>query len=165
MSDLYRGNAYAGDPSYDAFTGRVAYQTSSIVGMTPDGRHMVRRTCTYIDVGRAAPVTAADPDAVLNTTEDLPPEPRKVHKPLPAHMRPNPRRFQDAPNELQQRVVAYLRANGPQPAPVITHELGINEQTFRKHTSVREGYVYKRCGKRAQAFIWGLVGVHEGVQG
>lgn len=155
MSDLH-GSAYAGDPDYDMMSGRITRQ-SSILGITRDG-WVVRHTVTYIDVGRAAPVTVCDPDGLLNTVEDLPPEPRKIYKQLPAHMRPNLQRFQYAPNELQKRIVAYLRENGPQPAPVIWEELGINEQTFRKHVKVREHHVYKRVGKRAQAFIWGLVG-------
>lgn len=56
------GNAYAGDPDYDAFRGRVTYQ-HTVTGITLDG-WKVKHTVEYIDLGRSAAHDAHDPDAV-----------------------------------------------------------------------------------------------------
>lgn len=55
------GRAYANDPQFDNLSGRVTYQCE-IVGITRDG-WKVRRTVTYIDLGRAAAIDAHDPNA------------------------------------------------------------------------------------------------------
>lgn len=60
---LTRGNAYANDPDFDRLSGRVTYR-GTVIGMTLDG-WKVKRTVTYIDLGRSAAIDAADPDIEL----------------------------------------------------------------------------------------------------
>lgn len=150
MNDLYRGNAYANDPQFDAFTGRVAYQTS-IIGITRDG-YKVRCTRVYIDLGRAAPVSVGDPDEVLNTVEDLPHEPLFRRK----HTKKTPRA-----NALQDRIVDYMQKHGPTTIPLLSYEWGVVGQTLQKHLDTRTGFVYCKVGYRGGANLWGLVGIHD----
>lgn len=149
MNDMPHSNAYANDPQFDNLTGRVTHQTS-IVGMTNDG-WKVKCTRVYIDIGRAAPVDAADPDAMIETVEHIPY--------VPLYPRRVPK-TQDRVTEFQQRVMDYLTEHGPTAAAQLARDVGASVMGLQKHMYKRTGTVYCRVSFRGRAVIWGLAGIH-----
>lgn len=151
MNDLH-GRAFANDADYDSLSGRITRQ-STIVGITRDG-WKVRHTCVYIDIGRAAPVDAPDPDAMIEAGEHLPPAPRVAR--VKARKEKTP-----AVNDLQRRITAYLTEHGPTKAAALAHAMNVNESTISKHIRPRDGIVYRHVGWEGSAARWGLMGVHD----
>jgi hypothetical protein len=71
MSSIYEsitGNAYTTDPDYSAFTGRVV-RTISTTFYDPTLGAWIKRTCEYIDIGRADPVVPVDPESMIEEIE------------------------------------------------------------------------------------------------
>lgn len=143
------GNAYANDPQYDRMTGRVTHR-HEIVGMTLDG-WKVRHIVEVIDLGKPAPVDAADPDAQLadEFCADFSPH---VANGLAA-IRENKAERQ---RHLRAEIVATLRENGPASANAITERLGNGAYARVLDTLRRNPQAFVLLG--GQFKVWGLPG-------
>lgn len=151
--DHIQSRVYANDPSYDAFTGRVAYQ-HTVTGITLDG-WKVRHTVEYIDIGKADPVRPVDPDAQMG--------PESLGYDRLAAVRAAHARARVVAEERKQRVhdalIAYLQEHGPQPIKTLLDVTEYQGKTaMRAHlASCPETFVRLR----EIPGIWGLIGIHD----
>lgn len=143
------GNAYANDPQYDRMTGRVTHR-HEIVGMTLDG-WKVRHIVEVIDLGRAAAVTPADPDAQLADEFCADFSPHIVN--ALTSIRENKAERQ---RRLRDEIVATLREHGPASANTITERLGNGAFARVLDTLRRNPQTFEFVG--GQFKVWGLPG-------
>ena len=151
--EVSHGNAYCGDPQFDNMSGRVTYERE-VVGMTLDG-WKVRYCVTYIDLGKPAPVDAADPDAQMQT-EQLWREGKSDNtNAVAAVLAAGEARFL----ERRDRMADYLRTFGPATTDEMAQGLGMVKNTVADMIRRDKGATFYRVGQNpgsGGAYIWGL---------
>jgi len=153
---------YANDRDYDAFRGRVTYR-GSVVGITLDG-WKVRRTVTYIDVGRA--------DAIIPRTGEELMEAERMPGDLRGAPQTNASRIAAGKARRKAKrdcIIKLLRERGPLTCDEIAEELGYVAKTTREILEASRGASFDKVGGVRVAGrrggvpvpLWGLKGIHD----
>lgn len=139
---LTQGRAYSGDPQFDNMSGRVVYQCA-VEGITIDGWH-VKRTVTYIDIGRCADVTPVDANVTI----------RDQGKDEDGNQRTTTMHAQRKTVELSKRVCALL-AERPMTTRELAARLDVTVNRMKGFfISQPVGFVVLRRGRDGN--LWGL---------